>query len=236
MKGLKMGITRKLYQLQTIELDIESKEQELAECMAGLGESRALHEAKDGLSAGQRWVEELKKKQHDVEWEIEDIAGKLSSAQEALYSGRITTPKELSSLQHEVENFKNKRDILEEKALGIMEQVETASNELMILKRKLDDVKKNWQQEQQKLKDAIKELEISLPELKQEQQQFLIGIDSETVDYYRKLRQKRGRAVARVEQGICRGCGISLSTAELQRARGDRIIMCNSCGRILFLD
>ena len=101
---------------------------------------------------------------------------------------------------------------------------------------KLDDVEKHWQQEQQKLKNAIKELEISLPELKAERQQFLIGIDSETVDYYRELRHKRGKAVARVEQGICRGCGISLSTAELQRVKGDRIIKCNSCGRILFID
>jgi len=231
-----MGITRKLYQLQTLELGIESKEQTLAECLAGLGESRALHEAKNGLLAGQQWAEELKKKQHDVEWEIEDITSKLLSAQETLYSGRITNPKELSSLQHEVENIKNQRDNLEEQALEIMEQVEAASKELVILNQKLDKVRKHWQQEQQRLKDVIKELEISLSDLNDARQQFLKVIDDETTDCYRKLRQKRVRAVARVEQGICRGCGISLSTAELQRAKGDKIIMCNSCGRILFID
>jgi len=231
-----MGTTRKLYQLQTLELDIESKEQTLAKCLSELGESRALYEAKNRVLANQRWVEELKKKQHDIEWEIEDITSKLSSAQEALYSGRITQPKELSSLQHEVENFKNKRNSLEEKALEIMEQVETASNEHMILNQKLKEVRIHWQQEQQRLKDAIKDLEIALSDLKNAWQQFLTGIADETVDVYRKLRQKRGRAVARVEQGICRGCGISLSTAELQRVKGDRIIMCNSCGRILYVD
>jgi len=231
-----MGITRQLYQLQAIELDIESKEKTLSRSQSKLGESRALLEARDGLSASERYLGELKKKQQDAEWEVEDVAGKLSSAQESLYSGRITSPKELSSLQHEVESFKNKRDNLEEKALEIMEQVEAATNELAGLRRQLNEVEKSWRQEQQQLADAIEELKISLSKLEKERQQALTGIDAESADCYTRLRQKKGQAVARVEQGICRGCGISLSTAELQRVKGDRIIMCNSCGRILFID
>ncbi len=231
-----MGITRQLYQLQAIELDIESKEQTLVQSLASLGESKALLEARNGLSAGEQCLGELEKKQHDAEWEIEDIAGKLLSAQETLYSGRITNPKELSGLQHEVENFKKKRNVLEEEALEIMEQVEAATSELAGLRLKLDEVEKNWRQQQQQLSDTIEELKIALSRLKKEQQQALAGIDDETVDCYRKLRQKRGKAVARMEQGTCRGCGISLSTAELQRVKGNRIIMCNNCGRILFVD
>ncbi|MFH1662308.1 MAG: C4-type zinc ribbon domain-containing protein [Chloroflexota bacterium] len=231
-----MGITRQLYQLQAIELDIESKEQTLAQSLAGLGESKVLLEARDRLSAGEKRLGELKKKQHNAEWEIEDVAGKLLSAQEALYSGRIANPKELSSLQHEVESFKNKRNSLEEKVLEIMEQAEVATSELARLKQQLGEVEKSWRQEQKQLSDAIEELKISLSGLKKEQQQELAGIDDETADCYRKLRQKKGKAVARVEQGICRGCGISLSTAELQRVKGNKIIMCNSCGRILFVD
>jgi len=231
-----MGITRQLYQLQAIELDIESKEKTLSQSQSKLGESRALLEARDRLSAGERYFGELKKKQQDAEWEVEDVAGKLLPAQESLYSGRITSPKELSSLQHEVEGFKNKRDSLEEKALEIMEQVEAATNELAGLRRQLDEVEKSWRQEQQQLADAIEELKVSLSKLEKERQQTLTGIDAESTGCYTQLRQKKGQAVARVEQGICRGCGISLSTAELQRVKGDRIIMCNSCGRMLFID
>ena len=231
-----MGITRQLYQLQAIELDIVSKEKALANSLARLGESRVLLETRDRLSASERYLGELKKKQQDAEWEVEDVAGKLLSAQESLYSGRITSPKELSSLQHEVEGFKNKRDNLEEKALEIMEQVEATTNELEGLRWQLNEVEKNWRQEQQQLTGAIEELKISLSKLEEKRQQALAVIDAETADCYSKIRQKKGQAVARVEQGICRGCGISLSTAELQRVKGDRIIMCNSCGRILFID
>lgn len=231
-----MSITRHLYQLQAIELDIELKEQTLAQSLAEIGESRILLEARNRLSAGEQHLGDLKKKQQDVEWEIDDINSKMSSIQETLYSGRITSPKELSGLQHEVETFKGKCDSLEEKALELMEQVEAATGELAGIKQQLGEVEKNWQQEQQQLSAVIEELKILLSKLEREQKQALSGIDDETVDCYRKLRQKKGKAVALVEQGACRGCGISLSTAELQRIKGDRIIMCDSCGRILFVD
>ena len=117
-----------------------------------------------------------------------------------------------------------------------MEQVEAATDELADLKRQLGEVEESWQQEQKQLADEIEELKASLSKLEKEKKQALAGIDTETADCYRRLRQKKGQAVARVEQGICRGCGISLSTAELQRVKGERLIMCNSCGRILFID
>ena len=63
-----------------------------------------------------------------------------------------------------------------------------------------------------------------------------ILIDAETIDCYNRFRKQKGLAVARVEQGTCRGCRISLSTAELQRVKGNKLIMCSSCGRILFID
>lgn len=231
-----MRITRQLYQLQSIELDIELKEEALAHNLASLGVSKALLEAKDALSTSERYYEELKKKQQDIEWEIEEVISKLSSAQESLYSGRITNPKELSSLQHEVEGFKNKRDNLEEKALEIMEQTEVTINELADLSQQLDEVEKTWRQEQQNSTDTIEELKNSLSNLEKKRRQALVSLDDKTVNCYKGIKQKRGQAVARVEQGICRGCGISLSTAELQWVKGDRIIMCNSCGRILFID
>jgi predicted nucleic acid-binding Zn-ribbon protein len=231
-----MGKTRKLYQLQSIELNIESKEKLLAKSLANLGENKVLTEARDALFSTQQNFGELKKKQQDAEWEVEDVINKLTSAQESLYSGRITNPKELSSLQQEVEGFKRKRDKLEEEALAIMEQIEIIINELAGLEQKVGEVEKKWHQEQQQLKNSIEELKNSISNLEAERQKILVSIDNETFNYYTKLKQKKGQAVARVEQGICRGCSISLSTAELQRVKGDRIIMCTSCGRILFID
>ena len=231
-----MGMARQLHQLQTIELDIESKEKALAQSEARLGESQALVEARIRLEKRQQHLDELKKKQHAAEWEVDDVADKLSMAQDTLYSGRIKNPKELASLQHEVEGFKRKRNSLEENTLEIMEQAEAATADLASLSRELGEVEDRWRNEQRQLSVAIEQLKSSLSQLKNERQTALASIGAETIDCYNRLRKQKGLAVARVEQGTCRGCRISLSTAELQRVKGNKLIMCSSCGRILFID
>ena len=231
-----MGMARQLHQLQIVELEIESEEQTLIQSAAQLGESQALVSTKARLSTGHQHLEELKKKQHTAEWEVEDITAKLTAAQEALYSGRIKNLKELAGLQHEVEGLKDRRNHLEENALKIMEQVEVANANLEDLSRELNEIEDKWRDEQQKLSADIEQLKSSLSGLKRKRQMSLDDIDAETIDCYSRLRQQKGLAVARVEQGTCRGCRISLSTAELQRVKGDRLVMCSSCGRILFID
>lgn len=231
-----MGTARRLYQLQVIEIEIESKENALARCLGQLGQNQAVTEAKAGLLSAQERLEGLKHEQHSAEWEIEDLETKLSAAKDSLYSGRIKNPKELASLQHEVEGMNKIHDKIEEKVLGIMEQVELATAELDSLGNKLKALEEEWYGEQQRLSAEIEQLKSSLLELKGERQKALDGIDAETVGCYSQLRKQKGLAVARVEQGTCCGCRISLSTAELQRARGGSLVKCNSCGCILFID
>lgn len=231
-----MSIARQLYQLQGVELEIESEEQALARSVGQLGESRVLAEAKARLSGVRQRLEQLEHEQHDAEWQIEDLEPKLAAARESLYGGRISNPKELSSLQHEVEGLESRRNRLEEKALGIMERVELATAELASAGSELEALENVWRGEQQKLSLEIERLKGSLSELRRRRQLMLAGISAETVDFYDRLKVQKGWAMARVEQGTCGGCRISLSTAELQRARGNRLVECSSCGRILFLD
>lgn len=231
-----MGMARQLYQLQVIEVEIKSREQALAKCLGQLGESQMVAKAKARLLSAQERLEKLKHEQHSAEWEIEDLEAKLSAAKDNLYSGRIKNPKELSSLQHEVEGLNAIHDQMEEKVLGIMEQVELATAELDNLSNKFKALEEEWHGEQQRLSAEIEQLKSSLSKLKNERQMALDSIDAETVDLYNHLKKQKGLAVARVEQGTCCGCRISLSTAELQRARGGSLVKCNSCGRILFID
>jgi predicted nucleic acid-binding Zn-ribbon protein len=231
-----VSIARQLYSLQSIELEIESQEQALVQSRARLGESRELIGAREERLRAEKSLEALEKKQHDAEWEIEDIAGKLQKTERALYSGSITNPKELASLQHEAEGFKKQRQDLEESALEIMEQVEAAAASLEKLSQKLEAVEAEWRREQQQLSADIEKLESSISALKDERQAALAAIDAEALAVYNRLRRQKGLAVARVEQGTCRGCRISLSTAELQRVKGEGLVMCGSCGRILFVD
>jgi len=230
-----MNVARQLYQLQEIDLEIESDERTLEQVTSQLGESQTVLRAKAQLESEQQRLEELKHQQHTAEWEIDDITTRIATAEESLFGGRIKNPKELASLQHEVETFKTRRDGLEEKALEVIDQVEQAEASLAEIKSRLEGLTADWQRQQKQLAEEQARLEAAIAELKQKRQLLSEQIEPQAVELYQALKKGKGRAVARVEQGICRGCRISLPTTDLQRARGSNLVQCSSCGRILFL-
>jgi len=231
-----MNLARQLYELQELDLEIESDEQALKRVTGQLGESRAVLKSQSQLESEQQRLEELKHQQHSAEWEIDDITGKIAAAEEKLFSGQVKNPKELASLQQDVEMLKTRRGRLEEKALGVIEQVEQSEVAVASISGELKTLTADWKRQQKQLSGEMKKLKAALTDLKGRWQRLAEGIEPETVDFYKQLRERKGgTAVARVEQGICRGCRLSLPTTDLQRVRGNNLVQCSSCGRILFL-
>jgi hypothetical protein len=230
-----MGVAKQLYQLQGIDLEIESNEQTLSQVTSQLGKSEAVKKVQSQLQLEQQRLEELRRKQHSAEWELDDLVTKLNTAEETLFSGRIKNPKELANLQHETEVLKAKRAQLEEKALEVMEQVELGETSVARISSELKTVEAEWQRQQQELSETSERLKAILSDLRQKRELLLTEVPPEAVELYQGLRKEKGMAVVRVEQGICRGCRLSLPTTDLQRARSGDLLKCSSCGRILFL-
>jgi len=230
-----MNVAKQLYQLQEVELELESNEQALSQIANQLGKNQAVVRAQNELTLEHQRLEELTRQQHSAEWEIEDLVNKLAPAEEKLYSGRIKNPKELTNLQHEVEGLKARRSQLEDKALEIMDQVEIATATVATKSNELKTLETEWHSRQQQLSTNIEQLKTILSDLKQKRQLLSAKIDPQAIELYHELRKQKGTAVAKVEQGICRGCQISLPTTELQQARSGSLVQCSSCGRILFL-
>jgi predicted nucleic acid-binding Zn-ribbon protein len=114
-----------------------------------------------------------------------------------------------------------------------MEQVSEVEGGIATLGSELGRLEDAWRRLQERLLADAGRHQAAIAELRQKRQSLIAGIDPAAVDIYNEARRK-GRAVAKVEQGTCRGCGISLSTAQLQQAKGDRLVRCSSCGRVLF--
>jgi predicted nucleic acid-binding Zn-ribbon protein len=231
-----MGVIKQLYQLQEIDLELESSEQALQQVTSQRGESQAVAEVQARLVLERQHLDELKRQQRSAEWEIEDLTGKLTTAEENLYSGRIKNPKELTNLEREVGGLRENRNQLEDKTLEIMDQVELATATVLTVENEFKALEAEWRRQQQQLSSETEHLKATISELKRRRQLLSASIDSKAVEIYNELRRQKGMAVARVKQGICGGCRISLSSSELQRARGGNLVQCSSCGRILFLD
>jgi len=229
-----MSVVKQLYQLQEIDLQLESNGQALKQRTSQLGENPDVVKARVELSSQHQHLEELKHQQLSAEWEIGDLTSKITTLEQKLYDGKIKNPKELANLQHEIDGLKTKCSQSEDKALEIMNQVEFTEGDIATASNRLKTLEAEWQLQQQHLTTDIEQLETILSDLEQKRQLILAEIDPQIVDLYQEIKKQKGAAVARVDQGMCRGCRISLPISELQRARSGSLVQCSSCRRILF--
>jgi predicted nucleic acid-binding Zn-ribbon protein len=230
-----MSVAKQLYRLQEVDLEIESGERALKQVKSQLGESQAVIKTQKQLEQEQKRLEDLSRQQRSAEWEIDDVTTKLKAAEDQLFSGKVKNPKELTNLQHEVETLKARRDRLEEKALEVIDRVEQSEARVAKIDGELKQLTAEWRRQQKQLNDEMERLKATLAELKSKRQRLAGEIDPPAFEFYETLRKGKGVAVVRVEQGICRGCRISLPTTDLQQARSGNLVQCSSCGRILFL-
>ncbi len=224
----------KLLGLQELENEIRATEKALEASRGKLGESQALKKAREKVNQAESIFNELSSRQKSLEWQAEDLKAKLDRANEQLYSGRVKNPKELSNLQHEAQLLSSNISKTDEETLEVIEKAETAEDALSQQKETLRQVEAEWQAEQEELKNAIPGYQARITELRQKRDELIGAIDEQYIRIYERIKLQRGQAVARVLQGACEGCHISLSSAQLQRSRSTNIEKCANCGRILF--
>lgn len=230
-----MSVVKSLYELQGMDEVIAGGERRLARILAELKGDEAVVDVRRRLDDQLEEQAGLQKAQHALEWEIDDLTGKIDKAQEELYSGRIRNPKELANLEQEVAVLKVARSGKEDEVITLIEQVEAVSSQIEIQQATLAGLETEWRTRQAELNAEKAVLEAKIADLRAQREALLAQINPEITRFYTDLRAQKTTAVARVDQGICQGCRLALSNAELQRARGDALTQCSSCGRILFL-
>lgn len=230
-----MGVTARLYELQAVDLEIAAKTQGLQDVEGRLGESEALRAARTARVEAQEALKAAEVRRRALEVEIEDINSHLSPVEKKLYGGTVRNPKELLDLQGEVSQFKSMIGQREDVLLQTFEAVEQAQRRLQESQAAWDETEKAWQVEQESLRQQQGTLQTELAALQAQRSERSALVDAASLSTYEWLRDtKQGRAVAPVARGICQACRVSLSLAEVQRARGGQaIVTCSSCGRIL---
>ena len=150
-----MSVAKQLNQLQMIDLEVESKEQDLQQITSQLGDNQVVVRVQNKLALETHNLEELRKQQHSTEWEIDSLESKLTTVEKEIYSGRIGNPKELTNLQREVDGLKAKRSQLEDEVLEIMDKVELTEASVATLNNELKTVETKWHRQQQQLSAEI---------------------------------------------------------------------------------
>jgi predicted nucleic acid-binding Zn-ribbon protein len=231
-----MSLVGQLYKLQQLDLELQSKQQELNEVENQLSDNKALAAAESKLASQKEQLEGVGKKQRSSEWELEDLQEKVKQIDSKLYSGATKDSKELVNLEKEVKGLKNQIRLKEDALLGLMSQVEETEAEVKTIAEGLERLKRQWEQKQETLGQRKRELETMLVKLREDRNALAQRIDSAALNTYERIKLTRGRAVVKVERGKCQGCHITVATSQWQKVKAGDLIQCSSCSMILYLE
>lgn len=231
-----MSLPGQLYKLQQIDIELQKNQQIVAEVIRQLNEDRALVTAESELTTQKQQLVEAKKKQKNAEWELEDLQERFNHLNNKLYDGTVKNPKELLNIEHEAESLKGRLSTKEDALLELMSQVEEMEAKVKAGTKEFQQLKQEWQQKQENLNRRKVEVDTVLTNLNENRRELAQQISPEALNLYEQIKLTKGQAVAKVEQGRCQGCRITLPISRWQKARAGDLVQCNNCQRILYLE
>lgn len=191
---------------------------------------------RDELKFKQDELEETRKKLRQMERTCRDLTFMQRDIETKLYSGEVTSVKELEQLEKKLNKIKNNKGISENLTLELIEEVEELEkqvneqgNSLKEDKRKYKKYKLKYDTEVYKIKEELFKTEFAREEL-------LENLEKDALNIYEDLKKrKNGIAIALVEDGKCSGCFMNLPIALENSVKSkQKISMCENCGRILY--
>jgi len=231
-----MSLPGQLYQLQQFDIKLQDIRQVMDEATRQLSQNQALLAAESQLSLQKQQLGEANKRQRDFEWELEDLREKGNQLKNRLYGGMVKNPKELVNLENESEILKKRTTEKEDELLELMSQIEELETNVEAGTKEFQELRQAWQQRQEILNEKKTKTETELARLSQMRGELAQQISPEVLKLYEQIRLAKGQAIAKVEQGRCQGCYITLPTSQWQRARLGELVQCGSCNRILYVE
>ena len=232
-----MAIAAELYVLQEIDSAIDAARAALAAVEEQLGETEELTAARAAVDEYSEALRPLREGQRDIEWQVDDARSHVTAVEKKLYGGTVRNPKELEGLNDDANMLKGQLRRREDELLNHMVKVEEQETALHQAEAALKEVESRWWAEQADLLSQKERLEAELAEHEKSRGAQAGHIDGPLLGTYDLLRERRqGKAVVKVERGMCQGCRISLPMSVLQKARsGFDVVQCVSCERILYV-
>jgi len=229
-----VNLGKRLYELQQLDLRLEKAAEELARVEHQLNHNEALERAKSDLEAIQKEQAALQEKQRVAEYAVDDLQAKLKPIQQKLFAGSVSNPKELGAMQQQANQLKSRVREEEDKVLDMMAQVESLQTAAAAKAADVDNIEREWAGKRNQLQAEQAELMAALDSDRTTRGEILGQIDPDHLRLYERLRQKKqGSAVAKIEQGRCQGCKITIPVSELTQARAGELVQCGSCSRVL---
>lgn len=207
-----------------------------------LPERRSHADAASELAHIRARRDDIRREQLVQEAELADIESRSSAldAQRARLDKQLKTviaPREAEALQHEIQVLELERSTLDDRGLALLESSSDADRDLVELADRENRALEVEERARRTLDAALVAADASIEDLRRRRGELAAIIDVGDLETYEKLRRAHGGvAVTVIEHGMCAGCHMELSVAELdaiKRRPAADVVECPNCNRLL---
>ena len=147
----------------------------------------------------------------------------------------IKTNKEYKALNSEISTLDTKNSKIDDEIIILMEEEAKLKERLKVDTAAYEAAKKELQNNEDKLKKEIEVVKSEIDAVRQERNILAKELPINLVKRYGMLiKNKNRKAVAFSEGGACSGCGYKIRPQlEIELKAQNKVISCESCGRIL---
>lgn len=221
--------------LQTLDLKIGGLQREVATLPKHIaliektldGHVRRLEADRAALSANQK---ERKRLEEDIKVQQQ----KVSKLRDQMLEAK--TNEQYRAFQNEIEFCEKEVRKSEDRTLDLMGESEPLEKNVKTAEAALTEEKRQVDAEKATAREATAKDQEQLDVLKAERQKIVAQLTPELHKDYERIRKKwRGTVIAEILEGRCSACQIVLRPQFFQDLkRGEELMFCESCGRIVF--
>jgi uncharacterized protein len=181
--------------------------------------------------------DEVAREEQRFDDEARSLEDRAAEVERRMYSGEVSSPRELQALQADVEQLRRHRRGLEDRELEVMERRESFDPAVDALRGRVGELESEAERLGAALAEVEGEIDEELAGERAARDEIAATVDAALLDDYERCRERaRGIGAARLSGNTCQGCHLSIPAVEAERIRKSppgTVAHCDNCGCIL---
>ncbi|HDQ39802.1 MAG TPA: hypothetical protein ENN39_02060 [Desulfonatronum sp.] len=199
----------------------------------GLMQERSL-ELQDNIKELEQKIVQVAAQRDQLESDIEDANLKIKKSKNKLMM--VSNSKEHQAMIREIDNLEKMNRNREEEKVSVMEEMTRQEEILNEIKKELADLQQEVSQKKKQINQRLQSSKERLKILQDLRGKAEEVIPKPILSRYHFIRSRLSQpVVVAVEQGICKGCNISIPPQTFNvLQKGEQILSCPNCHRIIY--
>jgi predicted nucleic acid-binding Zn-ribbon protein len=198
-----------------------------AQIAALLADSAPRREARDALARQEKALDD----------EAKSLEAKAADMEKRLYSGAVSSPRELQAMQADVDSLRRHRRDVEDRELELLVEREALDEELADVTSRREQLESALARHRTTLGEEEAAIDADLATEAAARAALAAGIPPDLLAQYERIRVKNhGIGAGKLVGNTCQGCHLALPAVEVDRARKlppDEVVLSSTCGCIL---